>query len=146
LEPAAARVFDRCMRIALVVAAVSLLLTGCGGSKSQADEVHSTVDAWLSALAVGHDKGENAKACSYLTPALQKSIDLQLRTRGEHATCNSFAANWTGRSTPPGNPGAHVTKVVVNGTTAVAELAAPPDRSSEVKLRKVGDRWLIDNY
>jgi hypothetical protein len=145
LEPAAQRVFDRYMRIAALVVALALVLPSCGG-KSQTDEVRSTVDQWLSALAVGNDKGQNAKACSYLTPALRKSIDLQLRTRSEHATCNTFAANWTGRSTPPGNRGAHVTKVVVSGTRASADLAAPPDRSSQVELRKIGDRWLIDNY
>jgi hypothetical protein len=146
LEPAAAGVFDRCMRLAPAVAACVLLAACGGGGNSQADEVRSTVDAWLSTLAVGHGHGQNAKACSYLTRNLQKSMTLQLRMRGEHATCMTYAAKWTGGSTPPGNPGAHVTKVAVAGTTARAELAAPPDRSSEVKLKKVAGRWLIDNY
>src|SRR3954451_707695 len=133
------------MRIAPLVI-ICVLLAACG-AKSQTDEVRSTVNGWLSTLAVGSkDKGESAKACAYLTRGLRNSIDVQLRMRGEHATCKTFAANWTGRSTPPGNRGAHVTKVVVTGTTARASLAAPPDRASEVKLRKVGGRWLIDNY
>jgi hypothetical protein len=125
---------------------VALLLAGCGGGDSQSDQVRHTVEAWLSSLAVGKEKGDNARACSYLTHGLQKSIDVQLRTRGEHANCRTFAANWTGRSTPPGNKGAHVTKVVVSGSTARASLAAPPDRSSEVQLRKINGRWRIDNY
>jgi hypothetical protein len=132
------------MRFAAIVVALALL-AGCGGD-SPNDKVRQTVDAWLSTLAVGNQKGDNARACSYLTHGLQKSIDVQLRMRGEHATCKTFAANWTGRSTPPGNRGAHVTKVVVTGSSASASLAAPPDRSSEVKLRKIGGRWLIDNY
>jgi hypothetical protein len=134
------------MRILVVLLGACLLLSGCGGADKTSSEVRSTVEDWLASLAVGHDKGDNARACSHLTPGLQKSIDLQLRVRGERATCKSFAAQWTGHSTPPGNKGAHVTTVVVNGATARAGLAAPPDRSSEVKLRKVGKRWLIDNY
>jgi hypothetical protein len=132
------------MRLAPLVV-VGLLLAGCGGD-SQSDQARHTVEGWLSTLAVGKEKGDDARACSYLTRGLQKSIDVQLRMRGEHANCRTFAAKWTGRSTPPGNRGAHVTKVVVTGNTARADLAAPPDRSSEVKLRKVGGHWLIDNY
>lgn len=124
---------------------VALALATCGGD-NDAKQVRSAVEDWLGSLAVGHEKGDNARACSHLTRGLQKSIDVQLRMRGEHATCRSFAANWTGRSTPPGNRGARVTKVVVNGSAARASLAAPPDRSSEVTLRKIGGRWLIDNY
>ena len=124
-----------------------VLLAACGGGgNSQADQVRSTVEGWLSTLAVGNGHGQNAKACSYLTRGLQKSMTQQLRMRGEHATCMTYAAKWTGRSTPPGNKGAHVTKVSVGGTTAHAELAAPPDRTSEVTLKKVAGRWLIDNY
>ena len=137
--------FDRFMRFAPILV-IALLLAACGGGDSQTDQVRSTVDDWLASLSVGKEKGDNARACSHLTHGLQKAIDVQLRTRGEHATCETFAANWTGRSTPPGNRGAHVTKVVVDDGTARATLAAPPDRVSEVKLRKVGDRWLIDNY
>ena len=146
MEPAALRVFDRCMRFAPILAAC-LLLAACGGNgHSETDQVRSTVDSWLSTLAVGKSKGDNARACSYLTHGLQKSIDLQLRMRGEHASCRTFAANWTGRSTPPGNKGAHVTKVVVSGATARASLAAPPDRTSDVQLRKIAGHWRIDNY
>ena len=130
------------------VAIICFVLAACGGGggNSQAKQVRSTVDAWLSTLSVGKEKGDDARACAYLTPALRKSIDQQLRMRGEHANCRTFAANWTGRSTPPGNRGAHVTNVVVTGSRARAGLAAPPDRTSEVKLRKVGGHWLIENY
>jgi hypothetical protein len=145
MEPAPAGVFDRCMRIATALA-VCVLLASCGGGGGETTQVRAEVEDWLSALAVGNGHGDNKRACTHLTRALQKSISLQLRMRGEHATCMTFAANWTGRSTPPGNKGAHVTKVVVHGATAQASLAAPPDRSSEVRLRKVDGRWRIDNY
>jgi|tagenome__1003787_1003787.scaffolds.fasta_scaffold18090257_1 hypothetical protein len=133
------------MRFAAALVAL-VLLASCGGGHTETDNVRSSVEDWLSTLAVGKEKGDNARACAHLTHGLQKAIDVQLRMRGEHATCQTFAANWTGRSTPPGNRGAHVTKVVVNGTTALVSLAAPPDRSSDVKLRKVDGRWRIDNY
>jgi hypothetical protein len=146
LEQVPRPVFDRGMRFVPIVI-VCFFLAACGGGEdSQTKEVRGTVEGWLSTLAVGKDKGDNARACAYLTPALRKSIDQQLRMRGEHGNCRTFAANWTGRSTPPGNRGAHVTDVVVSGKTASASLAAPPDRTSEVKLRRVGGHWLIENY
>jgi hypothetical protein len=129
---------------------VCVLLGACGGGGSSAStpekQVRSTVEHWLSSLAAGDKKGDNARACAFLTRGLQKAIDVQLRMRGEHASCKTYAANWTGRSTPPGRVGAHVTGVVVAGTTARASLAAPPDRTSTVQLRKVDGRWRIDNY
>ena len=135
------------MRSAAAALCLCVLLGACGGGGNTSEkQVRETVEGWLSSLAVGHEKGDNARACAYLTRGLQKSIDLQLRMRGERATCRTFAANWTGRSTPPGNKGARVTKVVVSGATAHASLAAPPDRSSDVTLRKIRGRWRIDNY
>lgn len=147
MEPAGRRVFDRCMRIAPALA-VCVLLASCGGGGGggETSQVRAEVDDWLSALAIGNGKGDSKRACTHLTPGLQKSISLQLRMRGEHATCMTFAAKWTGRSTPPGNKGAHVTKVVVHGSTASASLAAPPDRTSDVQLRKIDGTWRIDNY
>jgi hypothetical protein len=149
MEPAARRVFDRCMRIASTLLACVLLAScggGGGGESSEAQQVRSTVDGWLSSLAAGTKKGDNGRACAYLTRGLQKAMDVQLRTRGEHATCETYAANWTGRSTPPGRVGAHVTGVAVAGRTARVSLAAPPDRTSDVQLLKIDGRWRIDNY
>jgi hypothetical protein len=146
MEPAGRRVFDRCMRIAPALAVCVLLASCGGGGGGETSEVRAEVDDWLSALATGNGKDDSKRACTHLTPGLQKSISLQLRMRGEHATCMTFAARWTGRSTPPCNKGAHVTKVVVLGISASASLAAPPDRTSEVRLRKIDGTWRIDNY
>lgn len=148
MEPAPRRVFDRSMRIAAALA-VCVLLASCGGGgggSSETKQVRSTVEAWLSSLSTGSKKGNNVRACSYLSRGLQKAIDLQLRMRGVHATCKTYAADWTGRSTPPGRVGAHVTGVAVTGRTARVSLAAPPDRTSDVQLRKINGRWRIDNY
>jgi hypothetical protein len=132
------------MRSLSALATVLLALAvGCGGSESSsAGHVRATVDDWLNALS----SGDSPRACASLTPNLRRSIDTQLRIRGEKATCRTFAAKWTGGSTPPGRRGAHVTAVSVTGARARASLAAPPDRESEVQLRKLGGHWLIQNY
>jgi hypothetical protein len=123
---------------------VLLVVGGCGGNgeSSAEHQVRTTVDAWLAALRSGDD----VRACSSLTPGLRRSIDTQLRMRGEKQSCRTFAAKWTGGSTPPGRPGAHVTTVHVTKAKASADLAAPPDRSSVVHLLRRGDHWLIENY
>lgn len=132
-----------------VTAIVLLLAAGCGGSGSARPaqsnaqrEVGTTVTGWLKALTAG----DNARACAYLTPGLQRSIDTQLRIRGETTTCRTFAAKWTGGTKPPGRAGAHVTSVVVTGAKADVTLKAPPDLESDVLLQKLGGRWLIQNY
>lgn len=140
-------------RLSALIAALLMLIPGCGGGddrsstatrheSAQARQVRVTVDGWLNALTTGN----SPRACAYLTPDLRHSIDTQLRVRGENATCRTFAAKWTGGSTPPGRKGAHVTAVTVAGKKADASLAAPPDRESEVQLRKLGAHWLIQNY
>src|SRR5206468_2153384 len=121
---------------------------GCGGGAVKTHEsaveyqVRTTVQGWLRSLTTG----DNARACAYLAPTLQRAINTQLRIRGETGTCRTFAAKWTGGSTPPGHRGAHVVSVTVMGRKASAQLAAPPDRQSEVELLEIGRRWLIENY
>jgi hypothetical protein len=144
------------MRSARAVLALLALVAGCGGggatnsptsgASAAAQHVRASVEDRLGSLATPKHAGSSLRACSHLTRALQRSIDTQLRMRGEHATCRTFAAKWTGGSNPPGRLGAHVTAVAVHGDTATVTLKAPPDRESEVKLRRVGSRWLIDNY
>lgn len=144
------------MRSALAALALLAVVSGCGGGGSTsaprpqtpaaAQDVRASVEDWLGSLATPKRAGNSPRACSHLTRNLQRSIDTQLRVRGEHATCRTFAAKWTGGSTPPGRLGARVAAVAVNGATATVTLKAPPDRESEVKLRRVGNRWLIDNY
>ena len=97
------------------------LAAGCGSGgtatkpreSTDARQVRATVQEWLATLTTSAEKGDNARACSYLTPALRRSIDEQLRVRGETATCKTFAANWTGGNNPPGRLGAQVVAVTV---------------------------------
>jgi hypothetical protein len=142
----------------VLVLLVALAAVGCGsgasgsGTQSQpretaaARQVRVTVEAWLGALQTPSKPGDSARACSYLAPGLQNGINQQLRMRGEHATCKTFAAKWTGGLNPPGRDGAHVTAIAVSGKKATATLKAPPDRESDVELERVGARWLIANY
>jgi hypothetical protein len=142
------------MRSTIAALTVLVLVAGCGApstapkphTSAAAQQVRASVQEWLASLATPKSAGSSARACSHLTRALQRSIDTQLRLHGEHATCETFAAKWTGGSSPPGRPGARVAAVAVSGATATATLTAPPDRRSEVRLRRVGGRWLIENY
>lgn len=144
-------------RTLVVLAALTAFLLGCGSGgdggvpagtlgehekSGEARQVRTTVERWLATLT----EGDNAGACSYLTPYLRRSIDTQLRIHGENGTCRTFAAKWTGGSTPPGHRGAHVTGVTVTGTKASVKLKAPPDLESDVQLRLVSGQWRIQNY
>jgi hypothetical protein len=134
-------------RVVAVLALGSIALAmGCGrgASEGSADkrQVERMVTAWLSAL-VAHD---NPRACSYLAPALQKSIDEQLRLRGEHGNCRTWAARWTGGSTPPGHRSARVTAVRITGREATVTLHAASGLDSVVRVRKLGGNWRIENY
>jgi hypothetical protein len=146
------------MRRGLIGIALLATLAGCGGSAAPktgehapheslaAQEVRASVQGWLRSLQTPKSPGSSPRACGYLTPHLQKSIDEQLRVRGEHANCKTFAARWTGGSNPPGRVGAHITAIKVGGEQATVTLKAPPDRESDVTLRKLRGRWLIENY
>jgi hypothetical protein len=150
---------DQGMRSTCLVPALSViaLITGCGGSSGSTvrppphesaavRDVRSTVQGWLDSLQTPNRQGDDARACTYLTRGLQKAITQELRMRGEHATCKTYAAKWTGGANPPGRDGAHVTAIDVTGTKATVTLEAPPDRESNVQLKRVGSRWRIDNY
>jgi hypothetical protein len=120
--------------------------SGSGASTSPERAVRTAVQDWLASLRTPTRPGDNARACGYLTRGLQHSITQQVRTGGEHGTCKTWAAKWTGQANPPGRDGARVTAVNVSGTTATVTLKAPPDRESDVQLKRVAGRWLIDNY
>ena len=147
---------------ALLAVVLAAALAGCGGGSSGANssaaakpkphespaarQVRTTVEGWLASLQTPRKPGDNQRACGYLTHGLQQSIGEQLRVRGEHGSCKTWAAKWTGQSNPPGRDGAHVTAISVTGAKATATLKAPPDRESDVQLEHVGGRWLINNY
>lgn len=131
-------------RAAAVLLAVAV---GCGGSHAPSrtpDEqaVSRTVTSWLGALATE----DSPRACSYLTRHLQTLIDQQLRTHSEPGSCRTWAGRWIGGQTPPGRRDAHVTTVHVAGRRATATIDASSAVERTVELRKVGGRWLIENY
>jgi hypothetical protein len=135
-----------------------LTLLGCGGGGGaptvrtpakpsaallEQRAVKRTVGGWLEALVAG----DNPRACAYLTPSLQRAIDRHVQLiRRERGKCPQWAARWTGGRKPPGRADAHVARVTVTGTSADATVVARPDLTSDVRLRKLRGRWLIDNY
>jgi hypothetical protein len=135
------------MRIALAILAVGAALgVGACGSKSEPSAEQraaaTMLERWLGEMAAGDDR----RACDGLTVGLQRVIDLQLRQRAIHATCHTYAAQWTSGARVPGHKGAKVTEVRINGARATATLTAPPDLQSEVRLQKVDGRWKVANY
>jgi hypothetical protein len=122
---------------------VAVLASGCAGQPSEEDSVKTTVTAWLGALV----SKDSPRACAYLTPKLQRSIDSQLRTHSEPGSCRTWAGRWTfGATRPQGHRAAHVSAVRIDDGRATATVHAAPYEDSEVTLHKLGARWLIDNY
>jgi hypothetical protein len=131
--------------LAILAAAAALGLAACGGkSGPSADQraAATTLDTWLGEMAAGDDH----RACDGLTVGLQRLIDLQLRQRAIHATCQTYATRWTSPIRVPGHKRAKVGEVRITGARATATLTAPPDLESEVKLQKVDGRWKVSNY
>jgi hypothetical protein len=131
--------------LAILAAAAALGLGACGGkSGPSADQraAATTLRTWLGEMAAGDDR----RACDGLTVGLQRLIDLQLRQRAIHATCRTYAAQWTSGARVPGHKNAKVTEVRISGARATATLTAPPDLESEVRLQKVEGRWKVSNY
>ena len=133
----------------LAVSLIALaLLAGCDhgnrvvGASDDERAAAGAVTGWLKALVAGDD----ARACSYLTPSLREAIDRHLRIRVESGTCRDWAAKWVGHVKPPGRKDAHVTAVHVMRGLATVTVQAAPDLQSEVRLRRQGSAWLIDNY
>jgi len=98
---------------------------------------------WLDALIAG----DNARACSQLTPALRAAMNRRIRLiRVEPGDCYQWAARWIGRTKPPGRRDARVGEVSVTRGVATVIVTATPDLESTVRLREVGGRWRIDDY
>src|SRR3954452_7516553 len=102
------------------------VVAGCGGESrgvgATPDDraAAGTVTNWLSALVAGDD----ARACSYLTPSLRRAIDRHIRIRAERGSCRDWAAKWLGGTKPPGHRDARVTGVRVRDAAATVTVEA----------------------
>lgn len=122
----------------------ALLAPGCGNGRSDEEQaVARAVTGWHDAV-VKHD---SPRACAYLTPKLRRAIDSQVRTHSEPGNCRTWAARWTfGPTRPVGKRDARIGHIRVSGDRATAKVQAAPYEDSDVMLRRLGGRWLIDNY
>jgi hypothetical protein len=132
------------MRSILLIglAALALVATGCGGKKSESDQVRST---WQSALkAVGAD--DAAKLCSLLTAQARGQISAR-----SHLSCADTVKVLGSQLSPAERTAAShsaIKALTVNGDHATIRFAATPGLQrlglhGTVTLTKVGGHWLL---
>jgi len=147
---------------ALVAAAGALAIGGCGDEEQTPNATRGTtpmsyderragqrVEEFLAAMAAGDDAG----ACALMTPKLRRAITTTLRTDSLSGTCRTRAADIHSPAKAPGNAGATVAAVHVDGSSATATVTAEPEDElatgaveSDVLLELRGSRWLIANF
>jgi hypothetical protein len=132
----------------LAVAAALVVLPGCGGSKSDADQAKDTMKSFLSALA----KGDGKKACSLADASGQARLVAAARGR---LSCEGVIAALARRlpsSVKTGFENAEIMKVTVTGNSATVNGADITASKGDVsgfqggtptKLVKKGGTWKL---
>jgi hypothetical protein len=133
----------------LAVAAALVVLPGCGGSKSDADQAKDTMKSFLSAVA----KGDGKKACSLADASGQARL---VRAAKGRLNCEGVIAAISARI--PANlktalENADVKKVTINGNTATindaditsskGDLSSLLRGGTPTKLVKQGGIWKL---
>jgi hypothetical protein len=148
--------------LVLAAAVGAIAVGGCGddpetraaGARTSAtspDERLATqrVDEFLSAM----EAKEDSRACAMMTPKLRQAITTALRTHSAGGSCRTRAADIYSPAKAPGNAGAEVTSITLDGNTATATVTATPRDDlatgpveSDVALRRRGGAWLVANF
>jgi hypothetical protein len=137
----------QCRTICLLAVAA---LAGCGGGgpKSDPDAIHDLLKGAANAVA---DR-DGDKACGYLTPEAQQQV-LQLAGGAFDARdCPGVVKLVAGTLAPLDRKqieDAEPQNIVVNGTTATAEVVTPSPtdqgQSVQLTLQKIGDDWKVSS-
>jgi hypothetical protein len=121
---------------------MAVLLSGCGGGKSDEDSVRSTAKAYLGALADADGK----KACDLLTGDEKRKVVDALSAQLPELNVTSCEDGVTGVAKNLGEDEKKqlrdakiVVKVNGSSATAVAEGSSSPP----ARMTKSGDSWLI---
>jgi hypothetical protein len=148
--------------LVLAAAVGAIAVGGCGDdpetraagarpSATSPDERLATrrVDEFLAAM----EAKDDARACAMMTPKLRQAITTTLRTDSVGGSCRTRAADIYSPAKAPGNAGAKVTSITLDGTTATATVTATPRDDlatgpveSDVALRRRGGAWLVANF
>jgi hypothetical protein len=149
-------------RLALAAAAGAIALGGCGDdpeTRATSARTEPTspderlaiqrAEAFLAAM----EASDDARACAMMTPKLRQAITTTLRIESVGGTCRTRAAAIYSPAKAPGNAGAKVANIDVDGKTATATVTATPrgDRAagpveSDVALQRQGGNWLVANF
>jgi hypothetical protein len=123
----------------VVVAATALVaITGCGGGKSDAQQVTDVVRAFMVATAAGNGRA----ACAQMTAEGQRKV-VDMRGTGSAMSCAEFLSARPSASGMREARNATV-RATVHGERAHATAQPWPDTAILFELRKVGGDWKID--
>jgi len=118
-----------------------VLAAGCG-SKSDKDEVKSTVQTYVDGLASGDGK----KVCDQLAVSVQTQVQQRSKTKDCATAINRFESSAGGKAVAPAFKTADIGQVNTKGTTATARVTVKvngADNSTTIPLEKQGGKWKI---
>jgi hypothetical protein len=131
----------------LAAVLVTVGVAGCG------DDAESGATDQVRDFIAAMEARDDARACAMMTSGLQAGITANLRSDYEAGDCRTRAAHVISAAKAPGNPGAEVTDVTVEGSRATATVRAKPSGDvvagpveSEVRLERRDGRWLIADF
>ena len=130
------------MRLVLCLAAVVVVVAGCGGGGT-ANDPRSVAEAFGKAIA-NEDWG---KACSLMTTDAKAALLVAGAFGGKTGSCEKA---WSGvmgfldTADREKIKQTHVTSVKVNGDTATARYSTDSNEDSPTRLVKKSGRWLVD--
>jgi hypothetical protein len=131
----------------LAAVLVAVGMAGCG------DDAESSASDQVRDFLAAMEARDDARACSMITPRLQEGITANLRSDADPGDRRTRAAHLLSAAKAPGNRGAEVTKVTVDGARTTATVRAKPTGDvvagpveSEVRLERRDGRWLIADF
>jgi hypothetical protein len=151
-----------CNGLAVAAAVSAMAVAGCGDdheNRAASARAPATspderlaiqrVDEFLSAM----ESKDDAHACALMTPKLRRAITTTLRTDSVGGSCRTRAADIYSPAKAPGNAGAKVTSIRLDGNTGIATVTATPSDDlatgpveSDVALQRRGGAWLVANF
>jgi hypothetical protein len=134
---------------AALVVIGAVLLTGCGGSRSESAQVRRLTASWLAAIAAA----DGSKACALITPAAKQEVMRSARVlrkqlgRTEPVTCTEYLTNIYD-SVARHAALERITEVTLasNGDAAMAHIRVAHESATEIPLAKTPAGWRVDRF
>jgi hypothetical protein len=119
--------------------AAALAGAGCGGSKSDSQQVTDALNSYYKAAA----SGDGSTVCDLLSTQTKAQLEKQAGGKDCSTVVTSELARPAYRKVAPTLRTAKVTKVTVNGNNATATIRTKLPRPLSVPLTKEGGAWKI---